>query len=184
MRKLTDKLLADLEMKDERGKPLYNHMQLARRYDLNIEDAKVRFYFEIDPKKHVPGAKRLDKTSCVIANAFRGQPGVLSAEIGAAITTLMFVDRVMRYRTPDVLRHGLNGFDANGKGEWLLARGVYYLNPPNQTYTLQAQRDREKQRNIIRSNKDKEANGHKGSKKKASINPRYIAGLKTKAATA
>jgi hypothetical protein len=92
-----------------------------------LTDATRILTFEITDDD-VLHAIRKDKANCVIAQALKATPGVLSVEVGITSTRITTADKVTRYRTPYVLRDALSNFDQTG--HWDLPSGVYLIHPP------------------------------------------------------
>lgn len=121
--------------------------------------------------EHVKNAVCKDKNKCVIVQALSATGKVLSAEVGASITTIVTRRGVERYQTPKVLRDGLSNFDLTG--QWDLPEGRYELMPVTKSQTKKAVRDKARQR---RANGDLNMFHDRSiyPRKKLNLNPRQI----------
>lgn len=105
----------------------------ARKTASKVRDAKIPLGFDIGPEA-VSKAVCRDPLRCVIAEAMNMALGDMydSVEVGPAVTKVFFPGgRIVRYRTPMVLKDALTRFD--GTGKWGLPKGRYELQamPPS-----------------------------------------------------
>lgn len=133
-----------------------------------LVDAKRSFLFSID-NQDVKIAKRHDKNHCVIACALRDVLGISKVEVGARTVRVWNGGKVVRYMTPTYLTTALKNFDSTGK--WNLPDGVYRLNPPPVSQTLEG-------KTIQRAAEQRKAHRRKypakRNNKMRQINPRVI----------
>jgi hypothetical protein len=139
-----------------------------------ISEPRKSLLFSIN-ENHVCNAKRSDPCQCVIAQALieKYKESVLEVHVLAtAITIILSGGRMMRFRTPKVLREGLTNFDETG--EWNLPVGVYKLEPVQKSQTRLHQRERAKKRRLLNDpNMSKKYERNKSKTKKV-ISPRLI----------
>lgn len=101
---------------------------------MRIAEATCRLMFVITAS-HIASAVRHCKEKCVLALALKGRKDVLTVLIGASVSTVTFTSgRVIRYKTPAILRDGLNEWDRTG--DWCLPIGQYYLDVPDKKPTV------------------------------------------------
>jgi hypothetical protein len=137
-----------------------------------IVDASSNLSFDIN-SNHVKEAKPMCKRECVIAQALKGYPELHEVEVGASKTFLHFATKIVRYKTPTVLRDALRAFDATG--DWKLKKGTRCrLLAPSPAETLERQRVRQE------ATKNRRKAGTVAACKRRTMNPRYIAALKAR----
>lgn len=121
--------------------------------------------------EHVKNAVCKDKNKCVIVQALSATGKVMSAEVGASITTIVTRRGCERYQTSKVLRDGLSSYDLTGK--WDLPEGYYELMPVAKSQTKKAVRDKSRER---RANGDTNMFHDRRiyPRKKLNLNPRQI----------
>ena len=112
-----------------------------------------------------------DKNNCVFAQALSAIESVMSAEVGATITTIVARRGCERYQTPKLMRNGLENFDLTG--QWDLSEGWYEFKPVPKSQTKKAVREEARKR---RANGDKNMFHDRSiyPRKKLNLSPRQI----------
>lgn len=137
---------------------------------MKVQDATRPLRFRIT-WKHVERAKQLDKKHCVVAQALKDHTDIKDVNIGATFATVEFTSgSVLRYKTPPVLRTGLNHWDKTN--DWKLPEGDYALDVVPPSLTKEAIKERAKVSVFKQS--------FKREKGKHTINPRHIEFLRKK----
>jgi hypothetical protein len=121
---------------------------------------------------HIAHAVRHSKGKCVVALALKGRTDIANVLIGASVSTVTFTSgRVVRYKTPAILRDGLNKWDRTGV--WDLPVGKYYLDIPDKPPTVKYKKHKSKNKVTVYAN---------GRKHAPAVNPRHIEFLRRKRA--
>lgn len=116
-------------------------------------------------------AVRYEKAKCVVALALKDRKDIADVLIGASVSTVTFTSgRVVRYRTPTILRDALNRWDRTG--DWELPPGTYYLEVPAKPKTKYV---KHKTANVVTFYTS-------GRRRRAARNPRHIEFLRKRAA--
>lgn len=135
-----------------------------------VVDAKERLYFSIKRKRDLKGAIRCDKSNCVIKQALQRSIGeineIVNIEVGGSMTFIELKEKILRYKTPGILRDALVVFD--DKSEWSLKDGEYHLLPP----AISAKAESRKRHN--RATDFRRNHNALTRTRRASISPRHI----------
>lgn len=80
---------------------------------------------------HIENAICGSPTHCVLALALKDAFGdfLVGAIVTAAVTKIVCSDKVVVYRTPEVLRHAIHAFDKSKGKTWNFPLGSFYLLP-------------------------------------------------------
>lgn len=135
-----------------------------------VIEATRRLVFEITAA-NVSKAVRYEKGKCVVALALKDRKDIADVLIGASVSTVTFTSgKIVRYRTPAILRDALNRWDRTG--EWGLPVGKYYLEIPVKRIAVAAKKSPAK---VVRFYST-------GRKRVPARNPRHIHFLRRKRA--
>jgi hypothetical protein len=141
---------------------------------LSVCEPVKPFEFEIK-SQHTYKAKRNDACNCVVARALqdKGKEKLLEVHVLATVTVLIWSGgKCCRYRTPGVLRRGLEHFDKTGK--WNLKPGKYQLAPICDSQTRSAQSTRALLRRFKDTSYSQGHYPHSGTRRAASLSPRLL----------
>lgn len=138
---------------------------------MRVLEASCRLMFVIT-LAHIGNAVRHSKGKCIVALALKSRKDIADVLIGACVSTVTFTSgRVVRYKTPAILRDGLNKWDRTG--DWSLPVGKYYLEVPNQPPAVKYKKHKSKNKITVYAN---------GRKHAPAVNPRHIEFLRRKRA--
>lgn len=137
---------------------------------MKVSEATCRLMFVISAGI-INKAVRHSKGKCVVALALKSRADIADVLIGASVSTVTFTSgRVMRYKTPAILRDGLNRWDRTG--DWALPEGTYYLEVPKKPI-VKYTKHKSKNKVTVYAN---------GRKHAPACNPRHIEFLRRKRA--